>query len=115
MNRVKIIILCCVIFIVSCKKETEEPIPLQTSIFSQTESIVNNGQEITFDIQKEGVYTLVLLDKETGDVISRDKFYGVVGNNKMKFYTKSIPIQYLYLLLEDSYGNEIGKTIITIQ
>jgi hypothetical protein len=52
------------------------------------------------------------MDKETGQVISREKFNGKIGENIKKIYTNSIQSQYLYLLLEDVTKKEIGKTTI---
>jgi hypothetical protein len=37
-----------------------------------------------------------------------------VGENKLKIYTSSLPVKYLYLLLEDESKSQIGKTTITI-
>jgi len=90
-----------------------EPIPPTTQkIFNVTESRVTNGQSIYFDLPSNGVYTLTLIDKETEQVISREKFNGKIGENVKRIYTNSIQSQYLYLLLEDVTKKEIGKTII---
>ena len=81
-------------------------------IFNVKESKVVNGQSIYFDLPLTGVYTLTLIDKESGQVISRERFTGQSGENIKKIYTNSIQSQYLYLLLEDVTKNEIGKTTI---
>jgi hypothetical protein len=86
--------------------------PAVQKIFSVKESRVTDGQSIHFDLPLDGVYTLTLIDKETGQVIGREKFNGKIGENIKKIYTNSIQSQYLYLLLEDVTGKEIGKTII---
>ena len=67
---------------------------------------------IHFDLPLDGVYTLTLIDKETGQVIGRERFNGKIGENIKKIYTNSIQSQYLYLLLEDVTKKEIGKTTI---
>jgi len=71
-----------------------------------------NGQSIYFDLPSTGVYTLTLIDKESGQVVSRERFAGQSGENIKKIYTNSIQSQYLYLLLEDVTKKEIGKTTI---
>jgi signal peptidase I len=90
-----------------------EPIPPTTeNIFSVKESKVTDGQSIYFKLPAAGVYTLTLTNKETGQVLSRERFTGKVGENIKKIYTNSIESQYLYLLLEDVTKTEIGKTTI---
>jgi len=84
-------------------------------IFNVGESKVVNGQSIHFDLPSAGVYTLTLVDKESGQVISRERFTGQNGENVKKIYTNSIQSQYLYLLLEDVTKKEIAKTIIIIR
>ena len=84
-------------------------------IFSVTESKVTNGQSIHFKVPQSGVYILSLIDKESGQVIGREKFNAQSGENVKKIYTNSIQSQYLYLLLEDVTKKEIGKTTIIIK
>ena len=87
------------------------PQPVQ-KIFSVKESRVVDGQSIHFDLPSNGVYTLTLIDKETGQVVGREKFTGKMGENIKKIYTNSLQFQYLYLLFEDVTKTEIGKTTI---
>ena len=56
-----------------------------------------------------------LIDKESGQVVSRERFNGQTGENIKKIYTNSIQSQYLYLLLEDVTKKEISKTTIIIK
>jgi hypothetical protein len=58
------------------------------------------------------VYTLTLIDKESGQVVSRERFTGQSGENFKKIYTNSLPKGYLLLVLEDNNKNQLGKTII---
>ena len=103
------------VFIISCS-EPELPTPPPTSvvesIFSVKENRVTDGQDIHFDLPFDGVYTLTLIDKESEQVISRERFNGKSGRNIKKIYTKSIESRYLYLLLEDVTKTQVGKTII---
>ena len=111
----KNLILILFILLVGC---TKVDIPPPTSpvekIFNVGESKVENGQSINFDLPIKGTYTLTLIDKESGQVVSREKFIGQEGENVKKIYTNSIQIKYLYLLLEDINKKEIAKTTIII-
>jgi hypothetical protein len=105
------------ILIVGCTKP-ELPLPeviAKDNIFNVTESSVINGQSIYFDLPSEGVYTLTMTDKETGQVVSRERFIGQNGENIKKIYTNSIQSQYLYLSIEDATKKEIKKTIIVLK
>ena len=110
----KKIIFILLVLLVGCTKMDIEPTPPPAvqKIFSVKESRVTDGQSIHFDLPLDGVYTLTLIDKETGQVIGREKFNGKIGENIKKIYTNSIQSQYLYLLLQDVTGKEIGKTTI---
>jgi len=88
------------------------PPPTTQNIFSVKESRVVDGQEIHFQLPTAGVYTLTLIDKDNGQVISRERFTGKIGENIKRIYTNSIQSQYLYLLLEDVTKTQIGKTTI---
>jgi len=109
----KKIIFIFVILMWGCTKiDMPTPIMPVEKIFNVSESKVTNGQSIHFDLPSAGTYTLTLIDKESGQVISRERFIGQNGENIKKIYTNSIQSQYLYLLLEDVTKKEIGKTII---
>ena len=112
----KKIILISLILLVGCNK-TDIPTPISPveKIFKLGESKVTNGQSIYFDLPLTGTYILTLIDKESGQVIGREKFIGQKGENVKKIYTNSIESQYLYLLLEDVTKNQIGKTTIIIK
>lgn len=81
-------------------------------IFSIQQSTVTNGQLIYFDLPSSGTYTLTLIDKETNQVISREKFTGQIGENVRRIYTNSLKPKEMKLLLEDLEKKEIGKTVI---
>jgi AAA+ superfamily predicted ATPase len=113
----KIIILCCVGFIISCTKMEIEPMPQPkpvVDIFSVSESSVKDGDEIMFKLDISEIYIIKLVDVQTNQVISKEKITGKIGENKIKVYTKSIQSRYLYLVLEDVYKKEIKKTKINI-
>jgi hypothetical protein len=113
----KKIILISLILLAGCTKP-ELPLPdvlSKDDIFSVNESSVTNGQSIYFDVHLDGVYTLTLIDKETNQVISRERFTSRAGEVVKKIYTNSLQSKYLYLLLEDSLKKEIAKTTIIIK
>jgi hypothetical protein len=91
---------------------TPQPV---VNIFSVKESNVSNGQEIQFELPKNGVYTLTLGDSVNNQVLTRERFIGQIGQNKKKIYTKSLSVKYLYLLLEDENKSKVGKTIIIVK
>ena len=114
MKRIIIIILCCVGIIISCQNEDIVE-PQIIDIFKVEQSMVSNKSEISFIVQKEGMYTITMIDRNTNQVLSRETIKCIIGKNKIKVYTKTIPSQYLYLILEDSFDNQLGKTTITIK
>ena len=112
----KKILFIFVILMWGCTKmDIPTPQPSVEKIFNVKESSVSNGQFIYFDLPSAGVYTLTLIDKESGQVVSREKFNRQLGENIKNIYTNSIQSQYLYLLLEDVTKKEISKTTIIIK
>jgi len=115
MNRMIIIILCCMCFIISCRKiEPQAPVIASTSIFSISHNTVSNGSQVLFTLKNSGTYTLTMTDSATSQVVTRERFLGKVGENKFKIYTNSLPVKYLYLTLEDSAKTQLGKTVLII-
>jgi hypothetical protein len=114
MKKLIIILLVCMGFVTSCTEPElpTPPPPTTEKIFDVKESMVVDGQDIYFDLPSDGTYTLTLIDKESGQVISRERFKGISGENIKKIYTNSLQKRYLYLLLEDVTRKEIGKTTI---
>ncbi len=113
----KIYFILFLIVLSACTK-MEIPIPVaptNTDIFSVKESVVTDGQEIKFTLKTDGVHTLTIGNDATGQVITRERFIGKIGENKLTLYTKSLPVTYLYLLLEDGNKTQVGKTIIIIK
>ena len=101
-------------FIIGCTKpELDMPsVIAATDIFSVKESSVTNGQSIHFKLPSSGTYMLTLLDNNTGQVISRERFSGQSGENVKKIYTNSLPKGYLILVLEHNNKTQLGKTTI---
>ena len=113
----KICFILGLVLLSACTKvELPTPVaPTNTDIFSVKESAVVDGQIITFTLKADGVYTLTIGDEVTKQVVTRERFTGKIGENKLTLYTKSLPTSYLYLLLEDGNKTQVGKTIIIIK
>ena len=112
----KKLLLILFISLIACRKVEvrPEPKPTVADIFSIKQSTVSNGADIVIILKTAGIYTLTMGDSVTNQVITRERFIGKVGENKLKIYTSSLPVKYLYLLLEDESKSQIGKTTITI-
>jgi hypothetical protein len=113
----KIFFILGLVLLSACRK-VEIPLPVaetNTDIFSKTQTEVTDGQIITFDLKVDGVYTLTIGDSVTHQVVTRERFTGKTGQNKLTLYTKSLPTSYLYLLLEDGNKSQVGKTTIIIK
>jgi hypothetical protein len=112
----KKVTLIALFLLAGCTKpELPTPEPPVEKIFNVSESNVVDNQSIYFDLPSAGTYFLVLIDKETGQVISREKFTGQIGENVKKIYTKSIQVRYLYLVLEDGDKTQLKKTTIILK
>jgi hypothetical protein len=113
----KIYFILFLLLISACRKVEILPIPepVNANIFGVKETAVIDGQEIKFTLKTDGVHTLTIGNDETGQVITRERFIGKIGENKLTLYTKSLPVTYLYLLLEDENKTQVGKTTIIIK
>lgn len=112
----KIFFILGLILVWGCRKPPlPTPIAVNTDIFSTKQSEVTDGQEIKFNLKTDGIYTLTIGDSPTNQVITRERFTGKIGENKLTLYTKSLPTTYLYLLLEDGNKSQVGKTTIIIK
>ena len=113
----KKILFILALTLIGCRKVEvrPEPKPITTNVFNNAENTIDNGQEIQFDLTKNGVYTLTIGDSTTNQVLTRERFNGQIGINKKKIYTKGLQSKYLYLLLEDVTKTRIGKTTIIIK
>ncbi len=114
MKRLGIVMIFCLL-LVGCRKFDIEPLPPKVEdIFSVKEAQVSDGQDIKFNLQADGIYTLTLTDNTTEQVLMREKIIGKSGLNSFKMWTKTLQSKYLYLSLEDESGKQIGKTLLLI-
>jgi hypothetical protein len=113
----KRILLLVFLFFMSCKKTTLLPPEPQNIVnfFDNEQNTISDGSQITFDLKNAGAYTMTILDSSRSQVVTREKISGKIGANALKIYTKSLNSKYLYLLLKDSVGNQIGKTLLIIK
>ena len=114
----KKILFLILIFFMSCKKTVVYPIEEPQNIvnfFDNQQNTITDGSQITFDLKNAGTYTMTMLDSSKNQVVTREKISGKIGANAFKIYTKSLNSKYLYLLLKDSVGNQIGKTLLIIK
>jgi hypothetical protein len=111
----KQLVILLFLFILSCTK-TAPPAPAPTvkDVFTVPRNTVTNGSDISFNLKSAGVYTLTMTDTVTGNVVTRERFTGKLGTNDLKIYTKTLPSPYLYLILQDQSGTQIGKTTVII-
>ena len=116
MKWIKIIILCCVTFMISCKKVEVSPTPPESNkeFFTSSEVTIKNGQTINFTLSVSGTYTLTMMDTIKNQVVTRERFTGKLGINSLKIYTNSLPAKYLSVELKDQNNQQIGKTRIII-
>ena len=106
-------LLFILLVLASCKKmDIPKPITPIVDIFSVSQSSVIDGQDIHFNLQAAGMYTLTLINKTNNQVVSRERFTGKVGENALKLYTNTLSVKTLYLLLENNSKVQIGKTIV---
>jgi hypothetical protein len=113
----KIYFILGLVLLSACKK-VDLPLPVtptNTDIFAASKNEVSDAQVISFTLKADGVYTLTIGDDVTGQVVTRERFNGKIGQNKLTLYTKSLPTSYLYLLLEDGNKSQVGKTTIIIK
>lgn len=112
----KLLILISILFIISCTKTTPTPIVDNSiDVFSKSQATVSNGSEIKFELKNAGIYTLTMKDSVDNQVVTRERFTGKIGTNKLNIYTKTLNSKYLYLYLEDANRSLVGKTLLNIQ
>lgn len=118
MKYIKYIIFCLSIFIVGCHKDDilpSPPIQKNVDVFTLKENTVSDGQEIMFKSDSISTYIMKLVDKNTNQVVSKEKIVTKIGENNLIIYTKSIQTKYLYLVMENMNKKEVNKTTIIVK
>lgn len=117
----KIIILCCVIFMVSCDKD--DIIEPQPPITGVDESLSINSSmgiklkspfvfdEVTMNVKTEtaGTYTIRILDI-SNRVVSKEEVVVNQGDNLLKVYTSALPSSAYRIAFFDKTGKQVGIT-----
>ena len=101
-----------------CTSEIYEPIPdfmpEASSVFQNTSIVLKDTTPIDFNLPETGTYELTLQDEFTGDIVSREKFNGVAGKNKLNVYTKVLPKGSYRLILINPSNIAIQETNIKL-
>lgn len=100
--------------IISCQKDEiiMEPLVLLNMVFENTENIIKDGQDISFNLVNIETYELILF-KNTS-VVSKEIFTSVEGINTRKIYTKILPSGNYQLVLQK--GSQIlNETLIVVE
>ena len=106
-------IIFIVFLILSCQPDELmliEPYPQYEMIFEESESVVTDGQEYSFEVLTEEPHQLVI--SKDGNVISKEIFLPVIGINTKHIYTKSLPQERLKLELFSP--SDVKSTFIEI-
>lgn len=110
----KYLIFILMLGLVSCEKEfIEPPIQQQTSIFDVKQSLVIDGQDISFEILSNEKHQLVITTLD-GSVITKESFQPEVGVNIRKIYTNSFKRGEYYLILRNE-TQDLHKTSIILE
>ena len=102
------------LIIISCQKDEiiMEPPVLYNMVFENTQNIITDGQDISFNIVDVDTYELIL--SKDNSVVSKEKFTSIQGVNTRKLYTKILPSgNYQLVLLKGS--EQLQSTLIVVE
>ena len=107
------ILLLLILF--SCQKDEIiiEPTPTQEMIFDLSEVIVQDGQDISFEVLLSEPHQLII-STQKGSVLTKETFQSEVGINTRKIFTSILPKETLILTLQ-SETETISETTIIVQ
>jgi hypothetical protein len=108
-----ILFFILLILVTSCKDTYN--VDTNEDIFKSSITSVYDGYEMKFNLPKDGIYILSLVDIKSGDVVSKERIKGNVGINKLNIYTNTLPKKNLYLILFDINGLELSRTWIFVK
>lgn len=109
MKKIAFILL----LLISCKKIEIQPAP-NKDIFTNTQTTLSGNSDLTFKLDTAGIYVFKLSDKNTGQVLTKERIIGKVGENTIKIYVRSLTSKYLYLTLSDGNNTLLKETTIII-
>jgi hypothetical protein len=107
------ILLLLILF--SCQKDEIiiEPTPIQEMIFDLSDVMVQDGQDILFEVLTNEPHQLII-STQYGSVLTKESFQTEVGTNTRQLYTKILPKETLILTLQ-SETETIGETTIIVK
>jgi hypothetical protein len=107
------ILLLLILF--SCQKDEIiiEPTPTQEMIFDLSEVIVQDGQDISFEVLLSEPHQLII-STQRGSVITKETFQPESGVHTRKIFTKILSKEKLKLSLEKN-GEVIQETFIIVE
>jgi len=108
-----ILFFILLILVTSCKDTYN--MDTNEDIFNSPITSVYDGYEMKFNLPKDGVYILSLVDINNGEAVSKERIKGNIGLNKLNIYTNTLPQKNLYLILFDINGLEISRTQILVK
>lgn len=109
MKKIALILL----LLMSCKKIEITPTP-NKDIFATTQTTLSDNSDLLFKLDTAGTYILKLSDKNTGQVLTKERIVGKAGENNIKIYIRSLNSKYLYLTLSDGRNTLLKETTIII-
>lgn len=103
------------LILISCEKDILEPLPQPTQemIFEMGKTIIQDGQDISFEIITNTPHQLIITQQD-GSVITKETFTPTLGINTKVLYTKALPKESLNLILYQG-SDEYKKTTIIVQ
>lgn len=110
----KYLVSILVLGLFSCEKDfIEPPIPQQTLIFDVKQSLIIDGQDISFEILSNEKHQLIITTLD-GSVIAKESFQPEIGINTRKIYTNSFKSGEYYLILKNEI-DDLQKTSIILK
>lgn len=109
MKKIAFILL----LLISCKKVEIQPTP-NKDIFANTQITLSGDSDLPFKLDSSGIYIFKLSDKNTGQVLTKERITGKAGENTIKIYVRSLNSKYLYLTLSNENNTLLKETTIII-
>jgi len=109
MKKIAFILL----LLISCKKVEIQPTS-NKDIFANTQTTLSGDSDLSFKLDSAGIYIFKLSDKNTGQVLTKERITGKAGENTIKIYVRSLNSKYLYLTLSNENNTLLKETTIII-
>jgi hypothetical protein len=102
------------LILLSCQKDEIiiEPTPTYTMVFEKDGIVVNDSQDISFEVTTSEPHQLIITT-QNGSVITKESFQPEVGLNTRKIYTRILPPNTYNLILIQN-DTEVNKVNIVV-